>query len=70
MKSTSGTPTSQGSAGVYGKSGSRGESAANEMPVVGLRGARVAPTRGRDDCEDWQPLVTADPAFWLKGVER
>lgn len=44
---------------------------ANEPPVTGPRSAQDGATEGPNAKEqDWLPLVTADPAFWLKETDR
>ena len=56
-------------AGIDGKDDKIGRTTANTPPVTGPRGARYD-TEGLDIQEDWLPLATGDPAFWLKETGR
>jgi len=38
--------------------------------VAGPQAVRTGVTRETDSKEDWLPLASADPAFWLKGADH
>jgi hypothetical protein len=69
MEGTPVRPNSRGSSRSGGKIGRTRKYFANESPVPGPRSALVSRARGPHAREDWLSAATADPAFWLKGVE-
>lgn len=62
-------------ANFYGLPGTDGEDdkigrpSANEPPLTGPRSAQHN-TEGLNTQEDWLPLASADPTFWLKEIDH
>lgn len=56
-------------AGIDGKDGKIGRTSTNEPPVTGPQIAQYD-TEGLNTRDDWLPLATADPTFWLKEIDR
>ncbi len=65
MEASQGLPNFYDLAKVDGKGNKIGRASASEPLVTGPPSARHG-TEGLNTQEDWLPLATADPAFWLK----
>ncbi len=65
MEASQDSPNFYDLAKVDGKGNKIGRASASEPLVTGPPSARHG-TEGLNTQEDWLPLATADPAFWLK----
>ena len=65
------TPAKSNVPGMVGADGKEGRTLTRKKPsVAGPRSARVSVHKETETNDDWSSLATADPAFWLKGVDH
>lgn len=64
------TPASSNTSDIAGTDGKEGRvSDRKRFSVAGPRSASAGVHKETDAQEDWPSLATADPAFWLKGLD-
>lgn len=62
------TPAASNTSDITGTDGKEGR-VSDHKRFVGPRSASAGVHKEADAQEDWPSLATADPAFWLKGLD-